>query len=88
MGYGTHMRDPLPGAVERAEIIIALKAYVSANAITQKEIAVLTGVTQAAVSNYLAGKRDMSLQAFLNFCHGFGLRPEAVIVAARERRPL
>ena len=67
-------------------VMSVFKNHINKHEYSQTEIALLIGISQGAISNYLAGKRDMPLQTFLNFCNVFNWTPEQAMKMARKER--
>jgi predicted XRE-type DNA-binding protein len=67
----------------RSELIIALKQYVTRNAMSQAQAASLFGVTQPRVSDLMLGKVNMfGLDALVNMAAAAGLHVEMRVLKA------
>jgi transcriptional regulator with XRE-family HTH domain len=64
---------------ERAHVGAALRQQRLAHNLTQAEVAWAAGITQAALSNYENGKRDIPLPALIALCRAVGTWPAAVV---------
>ena len=74
------MRKHLPElGYERSQVGQALRQIRLAKNLTQAEVAWAAGITQAALSNYENGKRDVPLPALITISRAMGTYPAAVV---------
>ena len=64
---------------DRAEIGRAVREHRLAQRLTQAEVAWTAGITQAALSNYENGKRDIPVPTLMSICRAIGTYPALVI---------
>jgi transcriptional regulator with XRE-family HTH domain len=74
------MRKHLPElGYERNQVGQAIRQVRLSKDLTQAEVAWAAGITQAALSNYENGKRDIPLPALITICRAMGTYPAAVV---------
>jgi transcriptional regulator with XRE-family HTH domain len=74
------MRKHLPElGYERNQVGQAIRQVRLGKNLTQAEVAWAAGITQAALSNYENGKRDVPLPALITICRAMGTYPAAVV---------
>mgnify|MGYP000854497925 CR=1 FL=1 len=61
-----------------------LRAQRARKRITFDALAAATGLAKTTVLNYLNGKRDIPMPAFIDLCEALGADPQAIFVAAEE----
>jgi transcriptional regulator with XRE-family HTH domain len=64
---------------DRRDIGEAVRQQRLARNLTQAEVAWNAGITQAALSNYENGKRDIPIPALISICRALGTYPVAVV---------
>lgn len=70
----------------RAELLMALQAWVKLNGKTQAEAAQLFGITQPRMSDLMRGKIDLfSLSTLMDMATAAGLEPRIAIKKPRKR---
>lgn len=70
----------------RAELLMALQAWVKLSSRTQAEAARLFGITQPRMSDLMRGKIDLfSLSALMDMATAAGLEPRIAIKKPRKR---
>lgn len=74
------MRKHLPElGYERSQVGHSIRQTRLAKDLTQAEVAWAAGITQAALSNYENGKRDIPLPALITICRAMGTYPAAIV---------
>ncbi len=74
------MRKHLPElGYERSQVGQAIRQTRLGKNLTQAEVAWAAGITQAALSNYENGKRDIPLPALITICRAIGSYPAAIV---------
>ncbi len=64
---------------DRIRVGTMLRKHRLSESLTQAEVAWHSGITQAALSNYENGKRDVPLPALLAICHVLEIYPAQLI---------
>ncbi len=74
--------------VLRAELVEILTNYIQSNALTQKNAAVMLGVTQPRISDLTLGKIDLfSLDTLINFVDTVGFKIALDIKLPKAKKP-
>jgi transcriptional regulator with XRE-family HTH domain len=64
---------------ERQKVGHAIRQHRLERNLTQAEVAWNAGITQAALSNYENGKRDIPIPALISICRAVGIYPSQVV---------
>jgi len=64
---------------DRSDVGRALREQRLGRQLTQAEVAWTVGITQAALSNYENGKRDIPIPTLISICRAIGTYPAYVI---------
>ena len=65
--------------MDKQKLLIDLREAFAASGMTQREVAAKAGCHEARISNYLKGKKPLSLKAIEAIAHAIGRRVYVVI---------